>query len=635
MFSRKDRDIISPQPASSQEYYPASTGSSDALDLARSWLDDCLERHDGCNQMSLGANGKLPTRLIEISEVDGQLVPRLVITPASAGLADIQYCTLSHVWAATVRGPGKTIQLLPDNIERLQQCIPIGELPQTFQDAMKITRRLGYQYIWIDSLCIIQDPSDTTVFQKEAVTMCDVYSNTSCNIAALGLGNDSMLPVDTYSPVDFCFTTRNPLEYVPCRIATPNENEAIYVSLEQYRRLPDSLRNSPLLSRAWVFQERFLSPRILYFGTEQLYWECRCHTKSESRPVDDKLLFQHYDTSRAQFLELCDFPHNRDRYSTSIFKSTSDSASEKRTNDGFNIGSVIGKVPSVETINTVGLMLSWYRVIEDYTETSLTYASDRFIALAGIVKAIGNCVGLTYVAGTWMEFWPFDLLWVWRRDVPMSKRTACGTHLPSWSWASAEGRKEFRGLHLDGGKLGVPTSTLMQVVKLSFPALEEHHYHNVNVEDTPWEGFGMTITVHAFTKSGKVTGPVKHPLTKQRRHGIKFGNNHHDYLNIWWDGEPTEGDSVLVVPLVRWEVPPDPLRRSEEVWTLGLILMQDKSSHSENDGRRYRRVGIFDENSYNNAIEFMLFSELFDVYERVTLFSGEFDVREREEICLC
>ncbi|KAK3946940.1 hypothetical protein QBC32DRAFT_175357, partial [Pseudoneurospora amorphoporcata] len=65
------------------------------------------------------------------------------------------------------------------------------------------------------------------------------------------------------------------------------------------------------------------------------------------------------------------------------------------------------------------------------------------IALAGIVKAIENCVGLIYVAGTWMEFWPFDLLWVWHRDVPMSERIACGINLLFWSWASTEGRKEF------------------------------------------------------------------------------------------------------------------------------------------------------------------------------------------------
>lgn len=108
---------------------------------------------------------------------------------------------------------------------------------------MKITRRLGYQYIWIDSLCIIQHPSNTAYFHKEAVTMCDVYSNSSCNIAALGLGNDSGPPANSSSPVDYCYTNRNPLGYIPCRIVKSNENEAIYAGREQHRRLPNFCGN--------------------------------------------------------------------------------------------------------------------------------------------------------------------------------------------------------------------------------------------------------------------------------------------------------------------------------------------------------------------------------------------------------
>lgn len=573
-------------------------------------MDDCLACHDECNRMSLDVNGKLPTRLVEINGVDGQLIPRLIITPASASLADIQYCTLSHVWAATVRRPGETVQLLSDNIEQLQQCIPYGELPQTFQEAMKITRRLGYRYIWIDSLCIIQDPSDTTDFEREAVTMCDVYSNSSCNIAALGLGNDSWPPEDTHSPVDFCFTNRNPLEYTACRIAQLNENEAIYVNLAQFTRLPISLQKSPLLSRAWVLQERFLSPRILYFGTEQLYWECRCRTKSESRPVDDKPLYESADTSRAQFLALCDFPHDLKDYRVSVFERyvTAGGEVKERTKCNFKMESVIIKGPSNETLNTVEvdrrLIGFWHRIVEDYTETSLTYASDRFIALAGIVKAIKNRVGVTYVAGTWMEFWPFDLLWKWGCKAPTSKRTAGRTNLPSWSWASTEGHKEFLGVYRWAGRLSAPKTTLLQVVRFCCPTFEEQHYG----------GCEMTIIALAFTRWGEVTGPVEHPLTREILHCIKFGGHQHDYLNISWDAEPSEGDKVSVVPLIRWD------EEYNHCGTAGLILMKDKSSQDENDERRYRRVGMFYEHEARD--NFMIFGK-------------EFDVNEREEICLC
>ncbi|KAK3402947.1 heterokaryon incompatibility protein-domain-containing protein [Sordaria brevicollis] len=610
IIKQHDRDMISPQPASSQEYYPTSTGSSDALDLAKAWLDDCLACHNECNRISLGVNGKLPTRLVEINEVDRQFVPRLIITPASASLADIQYCTLSHVWAATVRGPGVTIQLSSDNIERLQQCIPYGQLPQTFQEAMRITRRLGYRYIWIDSLCIIQDPSDTTDFQREAVTMCDVYSNSSCNIAALGLGNDSESPQDTRSPVDFCFTSRNPLEYISCKIAQLNKDEAIYVEATQYTRLPISLQTSPLLSRAWVFQERFLAPRILYFGAEQLYWECRCRTLSESRLIDRKPFCDSADTSRAQFLALCYSPHNLEDYPDSVPRKhvTVDGEVKEMKNNHFKMECVLIKGLSDKIGNKTEVdpqfMTFWHRIIEDYTEAGLTYASDRFIALAGIVKAVKTRRGLTYVAGTWMESWPFDLLWRWGRFAPVSERRVKGPNLPSWSWASTEGHKEFFKVFRWAGDISEPQTTLLQVVGFSCPTFEEQHYG----------GCEINITVQAFTRFGEVTGPVKHPMTKQMLPCVKFGDFQHDYLNIWWDEEPTEGDKVLVIPLIRWD------ESYNTLCTAGLILMQDKSTHGENDKRRHKRVGMFSEHSKRE--EFMIFGEIFDV-------------DERKEICLC
>lgn len=594
-----DGDIISPQPASTQEYYPSSTGSSDALDLASAWLGNCLEAHDECNRVSLGANGKLPTRLVELNEVDEQLVARLIITPVSANLAHIQYCTLSHVWAATVRGSGRTVQLLPDNIEQLQRCIPVGELPRTFQEAMKITRRLGYQYIWIDSLCIIQDPTDITDFEREAVTMCDVYSNSSCNIAAVGLGNDLGSSANTNSPVDFCFTSRNPLDYVPCRIAKLNKNEAIYVGLGEQAKGPLSLRKSPLVSRAWVFQERFLSPRILYFGAELLYWECRCYTRFESRLVDYPTS-EFNDSSRSKFLALCGI---------SDVSSYPDSVNSKTDTGVFNIESGSIKEQSDGIINTGQvdgrLITFWHRIIEHYTETGLTYATDRLIALAGIVKAIKNRSGLTYAAGTWLEFWPFDLLWKSSGSgARRSEGTSRGTNLPSWSWVSTEGPKEFYKVHIYAGKLSAPETTLLQVVKFSCPTFEEQHHGDME----------MTVTVRAFTKYAKVTCPVEHPLTRRVLHCIQFEKYRHDYLEISWDEEPTEGDSVLVIPLVRWE------EGNESVCTMGLILMQDNLDHNENGERRYRRVGLFYEHGWKHHF---------------TIFSGDLDVNEREEICLC
>lgn len=130
-------------------------------------------------------------------------------------------------------------------------------------------------------------------------------------------------------------------------------------------------------------------------------------------------------------------------------------------NDDIKTESVFGKRPCEGTIDTVEvnrqLMMIWHRVVEEYTEIHLTYASGRFIALAGIAQAIASRLRLTYAVGTWMEFWPFDILWVYERGVQPSERTACGTNLPSWSWASTAGRKQFR-FNWFTGELSVPTT---------------------------------------------------------------------------------------------------------------------------------------------------------------------------------
>ncbi|KAK0707181.1 hypothetical protein B0T21DRAFT_273005, partial [Apiosordaria backusii] len=61
------------------------------------------------------------------------------------------YVTLSHRWASS-----EVVELKSTNIDTFRQCIPLESLPQTFMDAIAVTRTLSIRYIWIDSLCIIQ-----------------------------------------------------------------------------------------------------------------------------------------------------------------------------------------------------------------------------------------------------------------------------------------------------------------------------------------------------------------------------------------------------------------------------------------------------------------------------------------------
>ena len=69
-----------------------------------------------------------------------------------------------------------------ENLTRRIESINMTDIPKTFQDAVLITRKLGYRYLWIDSLCIIQDSASD--WQIESVKMADIYFNAVVNISA-------------------------------------------------------------------------------------------------------------------------------------------------------------------------------------------------------------------------------------------------------------------------------------------------------------------------------------------------------------------------------------------------------------------------------------------------------------------
>ena len=130
---------------------------------------------------------------------------------------------------------------------------PMIILPQSFQDTIKIYCRLNQRYLWIDSLCVIQDDYDD--WHREAPEMGNIYQNSICTIAALGVSN-------TFTGL---FSQREQ----PCKL--PGEIDLIA------RVSPKGLGRGeyrPLHRRAWVLQEHLLSPRILQFGRRGILWEC-------------------------------------------------------------------------------------------------------------------------------------------------------------------------------------------------------------------------------------------------------------------------------------------------------------------------------------------------------------------------
>ncbi|EMD84676.1 hypothetical protein COCHEDRAFT_1189387 [Bipolaris maydis C5] len=169
------------------------------------------------------------------------------------------YVALSHCWGNSENQPLKTTK---ENYAERLAGIPLKDLPKTFRDAVKVTKHIRVKYLWIDSLCIIQD--DIEDWKQEAANMGAVYEYARLTIAA----------TDARDSTEGCFVTaRQDLEDIHERIKALRAKiitEMSAIVEENYH--PYYTR---LGSRAWARQEWFLSRRMLFFTHGGISWKCR------------------------------------------------------------------------------------------------------------------------------------------------------------------------------------------------------------------------------------------------------------------------------------------------------------------------------------------------------------------------
>jgi hypothetical protein len=368
-------------------------------------VDNCNKCHPRCQ--NFGTKWQ-PTRLINVGTT---LAPVAHLIHTSTLTEVVKYVTLSHCW-----GKSPIFRLLKDNVQALQISLPIDRLPPTFQQAIIFARTLNVSYLWIDSLCIIQD-SDCD-WATESVTMGEVYANSYCNIAATGFP-------DSQHGIAALRDPRN-LHLREIRI-TKQARQGRGVPSGSYfclnRVWEDGVVNTPLNTRAWVFQERYLSPRILHFGTKQLFWEC-------------------------MKLEACEmFPHTL----PSIFITNYKKSSPFRPSES-NLLSYHQTEAS--------LLKTWCDAASEYTKGALTCEGDKLVAISSIAQSMYSILRCEYLAGLWRTGFPNHLLWHTGKVgyVTRGKVTRPESYIaPSWSWASIIGHVSF----LDAQKVMKPYATVL------------------------------------------------------------------------------------------------------------------------------------------------------------------------------
>ncbi|KAK0648464.1 heterokaryon incompatibility protein-domain-containing protein [Cercophora newfieldiana] len=393
IFSQKDGGLNRNQECRA---ISEDSSSTECMALAKQWIQDCLSDHADCAYKPT----RLPKRVLHVGTEDTD--PSLYIS--GQGEQGI-YATLSHCWGG---GPSPPPKIFIATEKDATAGIPFTQLPKTFQDAIVIARELGLEYLWIDSLCILQDSNED--WQETAAVMGAIYADSYVTIAAAGakdcrdgcfLKHDISFPqreLPAPSGTDFKGTV-----YV--RAVPPMSDASTMVAGEE--TVGDSVADgrTVLDTRAWVFQERTLSPRTLHYTAKELVFECKRHIRCECR------------TRRREV---------GTEWSNSAKTSPAALARQSR-------GEILHR---------------WMGIIEEYTSRELTFDDDWLPAIAGTATAVAETMGSEYQAGLWNKDLLLQLLWYATDKYPKSKKPLPTKHhdhdyVPSWSWAAVIGRKSF------------------------------------------------------------------------------------------------------------------------------------------------------------------------------------------------
>jgi hypothetical protein len=365
--------------------------SSDTWNLIEGWIQKCASSHADCQEED---KCPLPTRVIEVG-ADG-IDPRLHISNATQ---HGRYAALSHCWGGVI-----PLCTTKDKIDEFRQGIELSKFPKTFQDAIIICRRLSLKYLWVDSLCIIQDDDDD--WNAESARMSEVYQNAFITIAAAAARNST----------EGCFMRRPFSIRRDFRITIASEKvEEVEIFARPWQSYhhwtksigdgPSQAGQHPLETRAWTLQEHLLSRRILRFSAHELVWICRTNHLCEclSGNVMDKEALR----------PLC---------LTAL----------RKPGDVSWLGQRKTHAPMV-----------WAETVSTFTQRSISRESDRLPAISGIAAAFSEATSFEYIGGIWKELLPGCLFW--KVAANNTSRLDC-SYAPTWSWASVIGAVELNKL---------------------------------------------------------------------------------------------------------------------------------------------------------------------------------------------
>jgi len=490
------------------------------------WLAECIANHKDCANL-VGYSSCYPKRLLDLQLSGSADNPNSGIKLINSNTIHGRptYATLSHCWGISPQhNQGGVLKTTRVTQRQHEDGIPLASLPKTFLDAVILASELSIPYLWIDSLCIIQD--DTACWESEAADMAAYYQNSHLTIAATSAKDSS----------EGCYLT---ITNHDLRVPLPPRNHNTQNRGAQSHHVRFAMRwidraqgfishslssNSALSQRAWALQELVLSRRTIHCFNSQFYWNCRHHSESE----DGSMTLEGLNPVYA-------------RYTSPRFS---------------------GSVPEFLEL------AHWHSLVERYIVSVLTFERDRLAAFAGITKHFQAHLGDEPMLGAWKRTAAFDLHWRrWhpKMEVPYTL-AAYGVssypQIPSWSWLTVRPHPD-------------PTSRAGRIVFLIYAArtlgtpLAFHYTTHTQVVayEESWSGHPMTSTLAYanLTIQGPLI-PIRSLPTREQGANVQY---HLD------DPRDNDDEGLLCLHLYGIQVTCSEGTRKEYFrWFMGFLLVR-------------------------------------------------------------
>ncbi|KAL7622629.1 hypothetical protein AAE478_008142 [Parahypoxylon ruwenzoriense] len=465
-FYTKDlRDPLSDIFKLSSELEP-DTSSAKYLSQMKGWVDSCCEKHSVCRER---LNDYLPTRVLDVSR------ERDVIFLYHPNEKDRgPYVALSHCWGGVV-----PILTTTKSLESFKDGISIEAFPKTFQDAISVTRALQCRYLWIDSLCIIQDSTDD--WRHEASRMADVYGNSYVTLAAIASVNSYGGLFHQHHPLDVGHIVERQGEGKQSIVVNvrPSLEHSSYFASSPYGL--DESTPAPLLGRSWCFQEYLLAPRVLSFTQWEMLWVCLSKRACNCGE---------YSEDTREIVAASDL---KARFDTQL------------------------RGAPLKDLHRL-----WKDIIEAYLLKGLTYDTDKLPALAGIAQLFSERGLGRYVNGLWEPtivsdiFWECNWLFIGNYGIVTKRST--DSSMPSWSWASVFGPFRY-----------TPSTTVIEGIELLEIAYEPRASKPLA------DVCARSLTIRAIILKAHAWGGKDHkenPGNNQRRIQVPDTPEHHWLIDV-------------------------------------------------------------------------------------------------------